>query len=289
MKTMTLRLLFQAIVVFVASLLSSTFVAVAQDACYVHLCTGAEPIYTGDSGTTYAVCQTDTAAPAGIAHSLVPCPAGTTLIPGSGICHRDSCDGRGAGGTCSYRAVCSRYPGFPHYTADSPGPGGVLSATCDADPTGLNYRAHVVASCAEGSTLVPGTGVCRQCMGSKTSSRALPDLIFKDAWVRTQLSPLRVKALRTAKPYLACFTVANIGAGASGGFRVGGGGLGVPVAPYQDHASLLPGAARTGCLTYATAPPPGAYRLGLTADSLNAVTELREDNNTATINVIVVR
>jgi len=287
MKTVPLRLCMQAMVAIVALLLSSTFVAVAQDACYVHLCTGAEPIYTGDSGTTYAQCQTDPSPPAAVAHSLEPCPAGMTLVPGSGMCHRDSCDG-GAGGSCSFRGVCSRYPGFPNYSSDSPGPGGVLSASCEAIPNGINYRAHVAAVCAEGSTLVPGTGVCRQCMASNTSSQALPDLVIKEAWLRTRLSLLRVRALRAARPYLACFTVANIGAGASGGFRIGGGGLGVPIAPFQDQAGLPPGAARSGCLVYATAPPPGTYRLGLTADSMNAVTELHEDNNTATIKVIVV-
>jgi hypothetical protein len=292
MRTSQLRCYWMALIVAVASLISMSSIATAQDACYVRLCTDRLPIYTGEDGSRggvpYARCRTNTSAPAPVAHSLVSCPAGTTLIAQTGYCRRDSCGGGGGGGSCTHSLVCSRHPGFPHYVADSPGPGGVLQARCSADPTGLNWRAHMVASCAAGFTLVPGTGICRQCVGSETSSRALPDLVLRDVWVRTQDSSLRAKALRTATSYLACFTVANVGMVASGAFRVGGGGLGVPVAPHQNHASLLPGATRAGCLTYTTAPPPGSYRLGLTADSLNAVTEMREDNNSSTIDVVVV-
>jgi hypothetical protein len=102
------------------------------------------------------------------------------------------------------------------------------------------------------------------------------------------LPPVRVTSVRRGRPYQACFVVANVGTVASGSFRVAGGGLGIPTAPFQDHAGLGAGLSRTGCIDYPTTPPVGSYRLGLTADSLGAVTESREFNNTATIPVTVV-
>jgi len=280
---------FWVVFVFVVSSSISSSGAWADDACFRPLCVGAEPIYTGEDGARrgepFGVCQTDSHAPGGIAHSTVPCPAGTTLVPHAGQCHVNSCDG-GSNGSCTFTGVCGTTPGFPTYTGDSFGPGGTLTATCQALSTGLNYLAHTPASCPPGFTLVPHTGVCRRC-GSNTSTRALPDLIIKGAWLRTQISPAHVSILRTRKPYLACFNVVNIGSVVSGPFRIGGGGLGVRVAPFQDHASLAPGAERSGCLTYDNAPPPGTYRLELKADSLNSVSESREDNNDAAIDVTV--
>jgi hypothetical protein len=116
---------------------------------------------------------------------------------------------------------------------------------------------------------------------------ALPDLTFRVTWLQLPGSPVRVKSVHNGRPYLACFVVVNIGVVPSGPFRVSGGGLGLPTNPYQDHASLAPGASRQGCLTYPTTPPPGHYNLGLTVDSQHVVHESREDNNDAVIYVPV--
>ncbi len=113
-----------------------------------------------------------------------------------------------------------------------------------------------------------------------------PDLTFRNVQLGSLAKP--ASTVKNGQSYYVCFTVANIGAAASGPFRVGAGGLGVPVAPYQDHASLTAGASRDGCIAYPTTPPPGNYKLELKADSLNVVTESREDNNTRVIAVTVV-
>jgi hypothetical protein len=115
-----------------------------------------------------------------------------------------------------------------------------------------------------------------------------PDLTFRRTFLRAYPSGQVIDRVRRGHRYYACFVVANIGAAASGPFRVAGGGLGIPFNPFQDHAGLAPGATRLGCLVYPTTPPPGIYNLGLKADSLNAVVESNEANNTATIGVTVV-
>jgi hypothetical protein len=117
---------------------------------------------------------------------------------------------------------------------------------------------------------------------------ARPDLTFRRTFLRAYPGGQVIDRVRRGNRYYACFVVANIGAAASGPFRVAGGGLGVPFNPFQDHAGLAPGATRLGCLLYPTTPPPGVYNLGLKADSLNAVVEANEANNTATIGVTVV-
>ena len=297
------RFCIQALFMAAASLVAGISNAIAQDACFVQLCTGVEPVYMYDNtsdGVPVAVCQTDTSAPSGIAHSLVSCPPGATLIPQSGMCHVDTCDGGGGG--CSFRGVCGNYPGFPHYVYDGSGPGG-LTPTCEADPTGLNYRAHVVASCLPGYSLVPGTGVCRQCAGNSKRLKTvkeiergggfpavifLPDLVIRATWLHTNASITRVSTLHNGTAYFACFIVANIGSAPSGAFRVQGGGLGVSVAPYLDQPGLAPNTSGGGCIYYPNTPPPGSYSSTITADSLNAVAESHEDNNEAVIRVIVV-
>ena len=99
---------------------------------------------------------------------------------------------------------------------------------------------------------------------------------------------MRVVSVRRGTAYAACFSVANIGGSFSGPFRVAGGGLGVPFIPFADLPGIAPGGARIGCVRYPTTPPPGVYRVELTADSLGAVAESREDNNAAVVTVKVV-
>jgi len=273
----------RALLVLVLTVLFT--IAAQADACFRRLCTGDLPIYLGRDGTLrdgtpYGVCQTDTSAPAAIAHSLTPCGPGTTLVPGAGLCHVDSC---GSGG-CTFRGICSTTPGFPTYAGDSRAADGTLTATCDSIPSGLNYRSHTPARCPAGSTLIPGTGVCRTCAGA--SVRRLPDLVFKEAWLEGPRG--RITTVRRGAAYRVCFFVKNVGTANSGAFRVGAGGLGVPVAPHVDLPGLVVGDTRNACISYATTPPAGTYHLGLTVDSLSAVAELREDNNTTDVTVVVV-
>lgn len=256
----------------------------AADACTRQLCSGSLPIYAGRDGVgrdgvPYGVCRNDPGFLGPRAHSMVPCPAGTTLVALAGLCRVNSCDGGG----CSYRGVCANYPGFPYYRSDGrPG-----EATCSNEPPPiLNYRAHTIARCPSGWSLIPGTGICRQCASATPAPR--PDLVFRSVWLSVGMPPVRVTSVRRGRPYQACFVVANAGAAASGPFRVSGGGLGIPTTPFQDHAGLAAGLSRTGCIDYPTTPPAGSYGLGLTVDSLGAVTESREFNNTATIPVTVV-
>ena len=119
-------------------------------------------------------------------------------------------------------------------------------------------------------------------------SVARPDLVIRRAFLRAAPGGAPVSTIRRGQRYWACFEVANVGGAASGGFRVAGGGLGVPTAPYQDHAGLAVGASREGCLAYPTTPAAGTYSLGLSADSRNAVVEAHEDNNGASIRVQIV-
>jgi hypothetical protein len=109
----------------------------------------------------------------------------------------------------------------------------------------------------------------------------LPDLTFRGA------PTVSAKPVLHGHKYMICFTVANIGPGPAGPFRVAGGGLGIPFLPYHDFPGLAGGGVASSCLVYPTTPPAGSYTVGLTVDSLSAVTESREDNNTANVPVVV--
>jgi hypothetical protein len=121
-----------------------------------------------------------------------------------------------------------------------------------------------------------------------THLRPLPDLEFRVAWLQAPVRNVRIYAVPEGKSYRVCFKVRNIGAVASGPYRIGAGGLGIPVAPFIDYPGLAPGVTQSGCIHYPTTPPAGSYNLGLKADSLNVVAELREDNNETVIPVPVV-
>jgi hypothetical protein len=115
-----------------------------------------------------------------------------------------------------------------------------------------------------------------------------PDLVIGFLHVQPDILPLVPgNQVKRGKPYLACFVVANIGFAPSGGFRVSGGGLGIPFNPFQNHAGLAPGQSRAGCLKYPTTPKPGNYNLGLKVDSLNTVVESNEGNNTGVMAITV--
>ena len=215
--------------------------------------------------------------PAPCSHTLASCEGGTTLDVATGRCIPP---GGCGGGGCEERPACranETYRDGGCYPSCSP------PAPCS----------HTIATCDSGWTLDVSRGVCRgNCRspmmmapgGIRMTLR--PDLTFRSAQLGSLEKP--ASTVKYGQHYYVCFTVANIGSAASGPFRVGAGGLGVPVAPFQDHASLASGASRDGCIEYPTTPPSGDYKLELKVDSLDAVSESREDNNTSVIAVKVV-
>lgn len=234
-----------------------------QPACDFPACRGDETYRDGDCNSksgfpTYAK-----------SHRIATCPEGTTLNRTTGMCI--------SGGTCcNERTLCAKGTSYSRSGSDRDGVYGVCESS-----GGLGYRSHELVRCAAGWTLDTGRGVCRgECRVVVPSGRALPDLTFGSL-------SLRPSVLHAGMSYYLCFTVANIGAAASGPFRVGAGGLGIPYSPFQDHASLAPGATRDGCIRYPTTPPAGTYTLGAKVDSLNAVAESNEGNNERTIGVVV--
>jgi CARDB len=114
-----------------------------------------------------------------------------------------------------------------------------------------------------------------------------PDLELRVAWLQAPVSNVLLTSIPEGKSYRLCFKVRNIGPVASGPYRVGAGGLGIPVAPHLDFAGLGSGATQSGCIRYPTTPRAGSYRLGVTADSLYAVAEIREDNNDYVVPVTI--
>jgi hypothetical protein len=220
-------------------------------------------------------------------HWRALCADGETLDRPSGTCRPATCGGSAGG--CQERPVCP-----PNSTYSGPSTsGGTVSGTCQYSNNGFND--HEVVPCDAGWTLDTARGVCRRCPNMvyggprpRPMPLALPDLTLRDAWLADPRAGKHLVSVHQGQAYYACFIVANIGSAPSGPFRVAGGGLGLSYSPYQDHASLAPGASRQGCLSYPTTPPPGSYKLGLEADSQHVVHESNEANNNAVISVTVV-
>ena len=214
-------------------------------------------------------------------HRVPSCLDGERFDRATGNCILNVCDESG----CEVRALCTRRgERYGRSGRDRDGVYGV----CESRPNWLGHRSHRLVRCPYGSVLNEGRGVCVRCPTVVPVPVRRPDLVIRRAFLRLASSPVEVTNLRRGQNYLACFEVANVGAAASGPFRVEGGGLGVRTLPSQAHASLPPGAERVGCLLYSTTPPVGSYRLGITADSLRTVRETREDNNAATLTLNVV-
>ena len=238
-------------------------------------------------GRPYGVCESEPNWLGHQSHRLVSCPAGWTLNTSNGTCSDNGCS-TGCGQT---RPVCPFGTVFLHQGEDA---SGQSHAACGSS-SGFGYRSHTLVYCREGWRLIPG-GQCQKECGFVSAPIVSPirpdvilhsDLVFKSAYLRTTESSAPVRVLTSGQTYLACFTVANQGNDATGPFRVSGGGLGVPTAPYQNHTALADGATREGCLNYPTTPGPGNYTLRLTVDSRNSVTESREDNNTYDLRVSI--
>jgi hypothetical protein len=195
------------------------------------------------------------------------------------VCRLNACTSSG----CEARPLCGgQWPNYLRSGTDATGAYGV----CQSNPNWLGHQSHTILRCSAGSTLSTGRGVCVSCPAIVPVPIRRPDLVIRSTSLRQ--GGVVVTRVRRGQPYYACFVVANIGDGSSGPFHVGGGGLGVPTAPSQAHATLAPGATRSGCVLYSTTPAVGSYRLGIDADSRRVVSERREDNNGAVIAVSVV-
>jgi subtilase family serine protease len=113
-----------------------------------------------------------------------------------------------------------------------------------------------------------------------------PDLDITYVFLRASAGGPAVTSVRTSRAYWVCYTVRNIGAAPSGGFRVSASG--VLGAQHHDHAGLAVNASRQRCFYDATGPStPGNYPAFLLADSQQAVQETSESNNTETFNVTI--
>ncbi len=250
--------------------------AAAQD-CENPVCRSGETYRAETSvAAPYGVCQSGSCGPGFCSHYIAACPAGWTLDVPTGACHRDLCSGCGAD-----VPLCESSETF---TRSETGPDGRVYGVCSHGSCGPGFCSHQVKYCRDGWTLQRASGLCRR----ECAAALKPDLVITRVWLKSRTGAL-IKTVRAGRSYYACFEVANIGAADSGPFRVGGGGLGVPVAPVQAHAGLSRGSNRAGCLLYDTTPRPGRYRLGISADSRTVIDESREDNNERILTVIVTR
>lgn len=233
------------------------------------------------TGWEYRVGGTDAAGPYGschhcdwwgyCSHSLEHCPAGSTLNATTGVCTWNLCLG-GCGGELPLCEADETYTGWGR---DSTG----LYGDCRRGPTPPGgYYSHTPKHCRAGWSLQTATGKClKQC---------LADLIVKYAYLKDASGSV-VSSVRAGRPYYVCADVQNIGSAWSGSSVLGGGGLGVPVAPSVMVPGIGPTGSVTRCLYYASAPAPGTWRIGVTADSTGVVPENNDGNNGYTVTVVV--
>ncbi len=214
-------------------------------------------------------------------HRIPSCRADETFVRATGMCRLNAC----TSSSCDARALCGgQWPNYARSGRDSTGAYGV----CESNPNWLGHRSHTILRCASGYALSEGRGICVSCPVVTPVPIRRPDLVISRAFLRQVPGGPLVTRVRAGRSYLACVVVTNIGDAESGAFHVGGGGLGVRTPPSVPVPTLRPGASSERCLVYATTPPVGTYRLVIDADSRNVVAERRNDNNTATIAVIVI-
>jgi hypothetical protein len=269
------RWLLIAAVFAVALLFASA--ASAQDACRIPAC---------DPGETWLPAERQCESRAGfptwaISRRIPTCRAGETLDRDAGVCVLDAC-----GGACgaTARPLCT---GGWTYERSARDASGVVYGVC-RHQTGT-YIAHQRLYCATGSTLNEARGVCvSACRVTTPTPIPRPDLAIGRVFLRQLPAGPEVTSVRYGQAYYVCYVVSNIGAVASGSFRVTGGGLGLPVAPSSGQATLIPGTSRTPCLRYSTTPAVGRYGIGIRAIPGTGVTEVTLANNNGDVSVNVV-
>jgi hypothetical protein len=205
-------------------------------------------------------------------HQLVRCPEDSWFDVKNAQCVWNVCSGCGGQLPLCDTSIGETYTGWGVYPST-----GETYGVCRHESFG--YISHRLVECRDGWSLVTGTGQCR-----KTCD---VDLTVRNGFLRSDSGAV-LSSVRTGTPYSVCFDVANLGTMPASSFRVTGGGLGVPVAPSVTISSLAGGASQRVCLRYATAPQPGTWRVGITADSGGAITETLETNNTLSVTVVVV-
>jgi CARDB len=235
------------------------------------------------SGSSYAPGGTDASGPFGVcnhcdwwgfcAHELVHCPAGSTLNATTGQCTHNLCLG-GCGGElplCDAPAV---------YDGSSTDASGRVYGVCKSCPFYLGGPiSHELRYCRSGWSLQTASGQCFK--------NCLPDLVIRTGYLRSETGAL-ISSVRVGQKYSICVLVANVGTAWAGpSFRVGGGGLGVPVAPFTTLGWLGPTASAEACVTYATTPSVGTWVVGVTADSTGVIAETDNGNNSFNVTVKV--
>jgi hypothetical protein len=272
--TVSARALWFAVIIGAISAFAPA--ASAQSACSFPACNMHGERYNAATGNCESGPDPITRA---LSHRIPTCNSDERFDRATGQCVLNAC----SDGGCEARLLCT---GKSRYTRSGRDARGVYGV-CEHGPNWLGYRSHQLVHCPSGFTLNEARGVCVGNCAPAPPPR-LPDLVIRRTYLRATPRGPAVTRIRRGQRYWACFEVANVGAAGSGPFHVGGGGLGVPTAPSQAHAALLPGASRAGCLLYGTTPAVGSYRLGIDADSRRAVRETREDNNTATLAVEII-
>jgi hypothetical protein len=246
--------------------------------CEFSACTAGET-YNPSGGA----CESNSGFPTyAMSHRIPTCNSSETFVRATGMCRINDC-----GGSCRVRPACGGE--WPVYSGSGTDGSGVY-ARCDGTSHAPAPMSHITTHCTAGFTLNTARGVCISCAPPLPPPPAprFADLLFRAAFLRQTVGGPSVPNVHRGRPYLACFTVANVGDAPSAPFVVRGGGLGVPTTPTQAHAGLAPGATRDGCLVYPTTPVIGSYRLGIEVDSGHAVAERVETNNTSSIPVTVV-
>lgn len=207
-------------------------------------------------------------------HQLDYCPSGSTINASTGNCTWNICGGGTCGGSLP---LCNAGESYAGSGVDASG------KTYGSCQTGPSYPggpiAHELRYCRAGFVLQTGTGQCfKPC---------LADLLIAATYLR-DASGTWVGSVKAGSKYQICTLVKNAGNTWAGPTWVlSGGGLGVPVAPTVTKSWLSWNSYVEACLTYATAPSPGTWHVGLMVDSTFAVPELDEGNNTATATVTV--
>lgn len=207
------------------------------------------------------------------AHTLDHCPRGSTLNPKTGVCTWNLCTG-GCGGELPLCDANERYAGSGVDAS------GKTFGSCQRGPDyPLGPIAHQLKYCREGWTLQTASGMCRK--------DCLADLVILGTWLQDSGGSY-VSSVHAGQKYSICALVKNVGTSSSGACSLSGGGLAVPYTPTTSVPALYATATVSRCLTYATTPAVGTWRVGLTVDSSGVVTEAAEGNNTATVTVTVV-